>query len=181
MNLPNPYDRSTTAADTAATDTTGRSLAGSSDVREIVIVDPRCDRYPDFVEAATEGEFGLHFCCDAQSAIKLARRFRADVWLVSADLPDADGFDLLPLLSEQVSQAEVDPLVRGHRLSLARVGQGRHSGIFIVSEDYSLEEEQRALAAGIAGYLVQPVSADLIRSLRPAAPEQASEELAEAV
>jgi PleD family two-component response regulator len=149
-------------------------------VGEIVIVDPRCDRYSDFVEAAAEGEFGLHFCCDAQSAIKLARRFRADIWLVSSDLPDADGFDLLPLLCEQVSQAEVNPLVRGHRLSLARVGQGRHSGIFIVSEDYRLEEEQRALAVGIAGYLVQPVSADLIRSLRPAVPDHAGDEHVEA-
>ena len=172
MNLPNPYDRSTVAA--KAVSRSPRHGEADGHVREIVIVDPRCDRYADFVAAATEGVFGLHFCCDAQSAIKLARRFRADVWLVNTELPDAEGFDLLPLLSEQVSQAEVDPFVHGRRMSLARVGQGRHSGIFIVSEDYSLEEEQRALAAGIAGYLVQPVSAELIASLRPAVSDHAA-------
>ncbi len=135
---------------------------------EVVIVDPHVDRYADFVTAAMDGEIGLHFCNDAQSAVKLARRFRADVWLVSEDLPDMEGFDLLPLLAGQVSQGEVDPLLRGRRQSLGRVGQGRHSGIFIVADDYSIEGEQRALSAGIAGYLVRPVSAELVQSLRPA-------------
>lgn len=161
MNLPNPYER-TAVAETAPPPEQGAS-------REIVIVDPHCDRYADFVTAAMDGEIGLHFCNDAQSAIKLARRFRADVWLVSEELPDMEGFDLLPLLADQVSQGEVDPLLRGRRQSLGHVGQGRHSGIFIVADDYSLEGEQRALAAGIAGYLVRPVSAEIVKALRPAA------------
>lgn len=161
MNLPNAYDRRDMAKDSAAS-------SQQTPVREIVIVDPHCDRYADFVTAAMDGEIGLHFCNDAQSAIKLARRFRADVWLVSEELPDMEGFDLLPLLANQVSQSEVDPLLRGRRQSLGRVGQGRHSGIFIVADDYSIEGEQRSLAAGIAGYLVRPLSAELVQALRPA-------------
>ncbi len=161
MNLPNAYDRRDTAQPAAAS-------SEPAAVREIVIVDPHVDRYADFVTAAMDGEIGLHFCNDAQSAIKLARRFRADVWLVSDELPDMEGFDLLPLLADQVSQGEVDPLLRGRRQSLGRVGQGRHSGIFIVADDYSIDGEQRALAAGISGYLVRPVSAELVQSLRPA-------------
>lgn len=158
MNLPNPYDRHN--ASTVA-------VSEQTSPREIVIVDPHCDRYADFVTAAMDGTIGLHFCNDAQSAIKLARRFRADVWLVSEDLPDMEGFDLLPLLADQVSQGEVDPLLGGRRQSLGRVGQSRHSGIFIVAEDYSIEGEQRALSAGIAGYLVRPISAELVQGLRP--------------
>lgn len=157
MNLPNPYDREQMVH---------RPPSELSGECEIVIVDPHCDRYADFVSAAMDGEIGLHFCTDAQSAIKLARRFRADVWLVSDDLPDMEGFDLLPLLTEQVSQGEVDPLLRGRRQSLGNLGHSRHSGIFIVAEEYSIEGEQRALAAGIAGYLVRPVSAELVKSLR---------------
>lgn len=160
MNLPNAYDRTTSNSKAASTSPVSTAC-------EIVIVDPHCDRYADFVTAAVDGEIGLHFCNDAQSAIKLARRFRADVWLVSEDLPDMEGFDLLPLLADQVSQGQVDPLLRGRRQSLGNVGHGRHSGIFIVADDYSLEGEQRALAAGIAGYLVRPVSAQLVTSLRP--------------
>ena len=79
-----------------------------------------------------------------------------------------EGFDLLPLLANQVSQSEVDPLLRGRRQSLGHVGQGRHSGILIVADDYSIEGEQRSLAAGIAGYLVRPLSAELVQALRPA-------------
>jgi CheY-like chemotaxis protein len=109
---------------------------------------------------------GLHFCVDGRSAIRLARRFRADAWLVSTDLPDMSGFDLLAMLSPNVLQGEVDPLMEGSRVSLDKVGEGMRSGVFLVSDTYSLEDEQRSLASGIAGYLVRPVTVDVIRSTR---------------
>jgi response regulator of citrate/malate metabolism len=40
------------------------------------------------------------------------------------------------------------------------------SGIFIVSDRYCLEDEQRALASGVAGYLVRPITLDVIRATR---------------
>jgi hypothetical protein len=40
------------------------------------------------------------------------------------------------------------------------------SGIFIVSDTYRLEDEQRALASGVAGYLVRPITLDVIRASR---------------
>lgn len=145
-----------------------RSVASLRDVgiHEIVIVDSTCDRYSDFVEAAQAGEVGLHFCVDGRSAIRLSRRFRADAWLVSSDLPDMSGFDLLSMLSPNVLQGDVDPLMEGSRVSLDRVGEGMRAGIFIVSDTYSLEEEQRSLASGVAGYLVRPVTLDVIRASR---------------
>jgi hypothetical protein len=57
-------------------------------IREIVIVDADYARYEDFIEAARQGALSLHFCVDARSAVRLARRFRADVWLVTTTLPD---------------------------------------------------------------------------------------------
>ena len=135
-------------------------------IHEIVIVDSSCDRYADFVEAAQAGEVGLHFCVDGRSAIRLARRFRADAWLVSTELPDMSGFDLLSMLSPSILQGEVDPLMEGSRVSLDRVGEGMRPGVFLVSDNYSLEEEQRSLASGVAGYLVRPVTVDVIRSTR---------------
>jgi DNA-binding response OmpR family regulator len=145
-----------------------RAAAALRDVgiHEIVIVDATCDRYPDFVEAAQAGEVGLHFCVDGRSAIRLSRRFRADAWLVSSELPDMSGFDLLSMLSPNIMQGEVDPLMEGSRVSLDRVGEGMRAGIFIVSDAYSLEEEQRSLASGVAGYLVRPVTLDVIRASR---------------
>lgn len=135
-------------------------------IHEIVIVDGSCDRYPDFVQAAQAGDVGLHFCVDGRSAIRLARRFRADAWLVSSELADMSGFDLLTMLSQHVLQGGVDPLRSGSRISLDQVGEGMRPGIFIVSDTYSLEDEQRSLASGVAGYLVRPVTLDVIRSAR---------------
>ncbi len=141
-------------------------------IREIVIVDSVFDRYADFVAAASEGSVGLHFCNDGLSAVKLARRFRGDIWLVSTDLSDMSGFDLLPILLEHVQRAGVDPLLNGPRISLDSLGVGLHAGVFMVSDRYCIEEEQRSLGCGSAGYLVRPITLDIVKALRQ--PVQAS-------
>jgi len=138
-------------------------------INEIVIVDPACDRYGDFVKAARAGEIGLHFCSDGRSAVRMARRFRADVWLVSTELADMSGFDLLEMLSPHVVHGDVDPMLSGARISLGRLGEGPRSAIFMVADEYRLEDEQRALVSGIAGYLVRPITLDVIRATRDAA------------
>jgi CheY-like chemotaxis protein len=143
----------------------GRSLRDVG-IREIVIVDPACDQYGDFVIAARAGQVGLHFCADGRCAMRMARRFRADIWLVAHELPDMSGFDLLDMLPNQVLQGDVDPMLSGARISLDRLGEGMRSGIFIVADTYRLEDEQRSLASGIAGYLVRPITLDVIRATR---------------
>ena len=135
-------------------------------INEIVIVDPACDRYADFVQAARAGEVGLHFCSDGRSAVRMARRFRADVWLVSTELADMSGFGLLEMLSTHVVHGDVDPMLSGARISLGRLGEGPRSAIFMVADEYRLEDEQRALVSGIAGYLVRPITLDVIRATR---------------
>ncbi len=141
-------------------------------IREIVVVDSTPDLYGDFVQAAQADEVGLHFCVDGRSAVRLARRFRADIWLVSSELPDMAGLDLLEMLSPLVLQGGVDPLRSGHPISLDRIGHGMRSGIFMVADEYSIESEQRALASGVSGYLLRPVTMDVVRAVRsPAAPE----------
>jgi len=146
-----------------------RTFAGSfrsAGLKEIVIVDPMSDRYADFVQAAQSGEMGLHFCVDGRSAVRLSRQFRADAWLIAADLPDMSGFDLLDLLMPHVLQGAVDPLLSGSRISLGRIGHGMPSGIFIVSDTYRVEDEERALTSGVAGYLARPITLDMLRASR---------------
>lgn len=152
---------------------TGEASLRALGIREVVVVDGNCDRYADLVQAAQAGEVGLHFCVDGQSAMRLARRFRADVWLVASDLPDMSGFDLLEMLSPHVLQGGVDPLRSGAAVSLDRIGHGMRSGIFVISDSYSVEDEQRALISGVAGYLVRPVTIAMIRALRQPAVEVA--------
>ena len=148
-------------------------------INEIVIVDAACDRYADFVKAARAGEIGLHFCSDGRSAVRMARRFRADVWLVGTELADMSGFDLLEMLSPHVVHGDVDPMLSGARISLDRLGEGPRSAIFMVADDYRLEDEQRALVSGIAGYLVRPITLDVIRATRDAAQPEAAVSLAD--
>jgi DNA-binding response OmpR family regulator len=61
-----------------------------------------------------------------------------------------------------VLQADVDPLLGGSRVSLDRVDQRVRSRIFMVSDSYRLEDEQRALASGVAGYVVGPFTLDVL-------------------
>jgi CheY-like chemotaxis protein len=145
-----------------------------SKIREVVIVDPACERYAEFVDAARAGDFGLHFCVDGRSALRLARRFRADAWLLAVELPDMSGFDLLASLTDHVLQGGVDPLRSGSRISLGRLDDSIRSGIFIVADSYRVEQERRALASGVAGYLVRPVTLDLFRS-RPSSERSGGE------
>lgn len=125
-------------------------------LNEIVIVDAACDRYADFVAAARAGEVGLHFCCDGRSAVRLARKFRADAWLVSVELSDMSGFDLLEMLVPHVTHADVDP----------SLSEGSRSAIFMVGDEYRIEDEQQTLASGVAGYLVRPITLELVRATR---------------
>lgn len=138
---------------------------------QIVIVDSTFDHYDDFVAAAQTGQIGLHFCVSGQSAVRFARRYRADAWLLASDLDDMSGFDLLEMLSPHVLQSAVDPLRFGARVSLGDMSRDHtastaHSGVFIVADAYCLEDEQRALASGVSGYLVRPVTVDVIRAAR---------------
>ncbi|NDC62730.1 MAG: hypothetical protein EBZ59_01780 [Planctomycetia bacterium] len=148
-----------------------RSLRRSG-YREVVIVDSRCDRYGDFIEAARVGEIGLHFCEDGRSALRLARQFRADCWLVNLDQPDMSGLDLL----EMLSPIAVHGVVPGaSRSSCSRLARSRRPAVFGVADDYDSAGERRALACGIAGYLVGPVTLDgFLDSLQPAGMERAA-------
>lgn len=133
-------------------------------VREIVIVDSAIHHYADFVAAARKGTIGLHFCADGRAAMRMAKRFRADVWLVSADLPDMSGFDLLDMLAEDIEQSSVDPLRSGSSVSLGHLDDVVKSRVYVVADEYRIEDEQRALAAGVAGYRVRPVTLDILNA-----------------
>ena len=70
------------------------------------------------------------------------------------------------MLAPSILQGEVDPLMDGSRVSLDRIGEGMRPAVFLVADAYSLEDEQRSLASGVAGYLVRPVTIDVIRATR---------------
>ncbi|MFM7243344.1 MAG: hypothetical protein ACKO40_04100 [Planctomycetaceae bacterium] len=135
-------------------------------IDELVIVSRSCERFADFMAAGRRGDIGLHLCIDGRSALRMSRRFRADVWLVAADLPDMSGLDLVEMLLPSVARAEVDPLVGGTAMSLDRIGDTLRTAVFVVAERYSFADEQRALRAGAAGYVAGPLHLELLREAR---------------
>lgn len=138
------------------------SHPASSRIREVVIVDPSIHHYGDFVASARKGQIGLHFCADGRAAMRMAKRFRADVWLIAGELPDMSGFDLLDMLAEDIEQSSVDPLRSGSSVSLGHLDEVVKSRVYVVADEYRIEDEQRALAAGVTGYRVRPVTLDVL-------------------
>jgi len=57
-------------------------------------------------------------------------------------------------------------MLSGAPISLDRLGEGARSAIFMVTDEYRVEDEQRTLLAGVAGYLVRPITLDVIRATR---------------
>jgi len=73
----------------------------------VVVVDPHFEAYKDLAARARDGHFGLHFRSSGQAAIKLARRFEVDAWIVGTDLDDMSGRDFIALLAEVRGDAKV--------------------------------------------------------------------------
>lgn len=109
---------------------------GERFVPHVVVVDPRFEAYRPLAASARQGRLTLHFRSTASEALKLARRFDVDAWLVAEHLDDMSGHDFVPLLRAQLAGgsrvAMVDaPRVRDRRLSLAEA-DAREAGADVV-------------------------------------------------
>jgi len=74
-----------------------------SSVPSVVVVDPRFDAYKALAASARLGKISLHFRASGAAAVRLARRFRVDAWLIAPELDDMSGHDLVPLLQSQIA------------------------------------------------------------------------------
>lgn len=133
----------------------------------VVVVEGRSDRFDAFhgvlVRAAAAGDLRLHVCVDGRSALRLARRCRADGWFVATELSDMSGFDLLGMLH---GLAVEETRGCGATRTPATAAAAAQGCVIMIADSYSTADEQRALAAGAAGYLVRPVGLDVVSSLR---------------
>ena len=168
-NLPTgvePERGQTAGAAVVSADTNAAGVGRPRHLNEFVIVDAECSRYGDVVTAAQRGAIGVHFCVDGRSAVRLARQFRADAWVVATDLPDMSGIDLIGLLGRHVQQSDVDPLRSGSRISLGHLDRIRRPAIYLLGDSYRPEDEQRALAVGVSAYLIRPFKLDTLLNAR---------------
>ena len=110
-------------------------IRGATSQGRLVIVDPRLDDYRDLVEAARKRLLRLTMTTTGGNALRLVPSFVDAVWLLSPQLPDMNGLDLLEML---------------HTL------QGKLKAV-VVDNQYDPQREQRALELRAVQYVCKPV------------------------
>ena len=85
---------------------TPHEFAGRS-MPTVVVVDPAFAAYRHLADDARDGRVGLHFRSAGQDALRLARRFDVDAWVVAAELDDMSGEDFVQLLESRHGDARV--------------------------------------------------------------------------
>ncbi len=101
----------------------------------LVVVDPRLDDYRDLIEAARKRLLRLTMTTTGGNALRLVPSFADAVWLLSPQLPDMNGLDLLEML---------------HTLQ-------RNLKAVVVDNQYDPQREQRALELRAVQYVCKPV------------------------
>ncbi len=110
-------------------------------VPDVVVVDPHYQLYSSLVAAARAGRLNLHLRASGAEAIKLARRLSVDAWLVSPELDDMTGNDLVALL---------EALPNHSSLAIAMVAP---------------LESTKAFGPGVVTSLQHPISLDAVEAL----------------
>jgi DNA-binding response OmpR family regulator len=97
----------------------------------VLVVDSQPTGYRSLLTLAEEHNWHTHFLVSAGAAIQIARRLRADLWMIHVSLSDMSGFDLCEILREELAEATT----------------------FMISNQYSPDEERRACGIGADLYL----------------------------
>jgi len=108
----------------------------------VVVVDPRLDDYQCLVEPARKHLIRLTLTSNGGSALRLVPSFADALWLVSPQLPDMNGLDLLEMLQSLQSTLKA----------------------VVVDAEYDRRREERALGLRAAQYVCKPVQLEWIEA-----------------
>ncbi len=101
----------------------------------ITIVDSSPEDYIALLAAADAPGVSIHFLMSGNDALRFARRYHSGLWVINSQLPDMTGFDLAEML-------------RSLR---------RSALVFLIGDEYHLDDEMQALTMGLAKYLCKPL------------------------
>jgi len=101
----------------------------------VAIVDSRPSDYDNVLLAAGDANVSVHFMRSGSEALRFLRRWHAGLWVINTQLDDMSGFDLAQML-------------RGMR---------PNSLIFIIGEEYRLDDEMQTLTLGLTKYVCKPL------------------------
>ena len=109
--------------------------ATSSRPFTVAVVDPNSTDYDSLLSSAEGSQLNIHFLSRGTDAIRFGQGWLVNLWLIATDLPDMSGFDLAQMLRHR------KPGVR----------------IFIVGNEYDVEDEIETLSLGLTKYLCKPL------------------------
>lgn len=108
----------------------------------IFVVDPDTSDYAALASLLGDRDWALHFLLAGRPALRLDVHFVVDLWIINVRLPDMNGLDLVAIFRQQ------------------RDGEA----VFAVTDQYSREDEVRALSLGVASYLCKPIDTACLRN-----------------
>ncbi len=101
----------------------------------VSIVDSSPEDYNALLAVAGTPGVSIHFLSSGNDALRFARRYHPGLWVINTHLSDMSGFDLAEML-------------RSMRPSTL---------VFIIGDEYRLDDEMQALTLGMAKYLCKPL------------------------
>ena len=101
----------------------------------VAIVDETPNDYGNVLAAIARPDVSMHFMLTGHDAIRFARRWHAGVWVINAKLCDMSGFDL----AETIRSIKPNALV------------------FIIGDEYCMDDEMQTLTLGLAKYVCKPL------------------------
>jgi CheY-like chemotaxis protein len=101
----------------------------------VAIVDASPQDYCALLADAGRPGVSIHFLIDGNDTLRFAKRCHCGLWVINRQLPDMSGFDLAQMLRS----------VRPSAL------------IFLIAEQYNLDDELQTLTLGLAKYLCKPL------------------------
>lgn len=108
--------------------------------RRLVVVDPQLDDYNCLTEPVRKGVLRVTLTTTGSNALRLAPAFADALWLVTPQLPDMNGLDLLDML---------------HSLQHCLVA-------VVVDSEYDAERELRTLQSHAVQYVCKPLQVSWI-------------------
>ena len=101
----------------------------------IIIVDSTPQDYNALLAAAGAPGVSIHFLVSGNDALRFVKRNPSGLWVINTQLPDVSGFDLAQMLRS----------VRPSAL------------VFMMGDEYRLDDEMQTLTLGLAKYLCKPL------------------------
>jgi DNA-binding response OmpR family regulator len=116
----------------------------------VLVVDPEQSGYDGLLQTAAAERHEVRFLATGRAVLRQRDAVRAGLVMVNVLLPDFSGFDLVEMLR---------PFPKG-------------AAVFLVADNYAVQDEVRALELGVGSYLCKPLDGSVLhgcRSVRRAA------------